>query len=51
LLANDPAGTLARLAAEREPLYRETAHEVVDVGTLSPADVVDRILALTGAAA
>ena len=32
LLADDPAGTLARLAAEREPLYRETAHEIVDVG-------------------
>jgi shikimate kinase len=51
LLAEDPAGTLARLAAEREPLYRQTAHETIDVGVLSPADVVDRVLTSTGAAA
>jgi shikimate kinase len=51
LLADDPTGTLARLAAEREPLYREAAHETVEVGALSPSDVVDRVLALTGAAA
>jgi shikimate kinase len=51
LLADDPAGTLMRLAVEREPLYRETAHEIVDAGALSSPEVVDRVLALTGAAA
>lgn len=51
LLADDPTGTLVRMAAEREPLYRDAAHEIVDVGALSPSDVVDRVLTLTGAAA
>jgi len=32
----DPAGTLAALQAQREPLYREAAHLVFDPGTLAP---------------
>jgi shikimate kinase len=51
LLADDPAGTLERLATERSALYRDTAHEVVDVDALSPAEVTDRVLDLMGAAA
>ncbi len=51
LLDDDPAATLARLAAEREALYRESAHEIVDVDELSPTEVADRVLASTGAAA
>jgi shikimate kinase len=51
LLADDPRSTLARLAEEREPLYRATADTVVDVGDLSPTEVADRILAGTGVAA
>jgi shikimate kinase len=51
LLDDDPTGTLTRLAAERADLYRETAHEVVDVDALSPREVVDRVLDLMDAAA
>ena len=51
LLDHDPAATLARLAHEREGLYREVAHEIVDVDDLSPKEVADRVLASTGAAA
>lgn len=51
LLADDPEATLSRLAAEREPRYREVADEVVDVGDLSPDQVVDRLVALVGARA
>ena len=43
LLASDPVGVLARLAAERAPLYEEVAGMVVDVDGLEPAQVVDRI--------
>jgi shikimate kinase len=51
LLDVDPEGTLARLAGERESLYRETAHQIVDVGTKSPDEVVDEVLERTGASA
>lgn len=44
LLANDPGTTLHQLAAEREPLYRETAHHVVDVDHVARRVVVERIL-------
>ena len=36
LQAADPAQTLARLQAQREPLYRATAHLLLDTTTLSP---------------
>ena len=46
LLANDdPKGTLARLLAEREPLYREAAHVIVDTGTQGAATILQRVLA------
>ena len=45
LLAEDPAATLVRLDAARRPYYDEVATTVVDVDQLSPADVVDRVVA------
>lgn len=44
-LQPDPAAALRRLAADREPRYAELAALVVDVDTLRPDQVVDRILA------
>lgn len=43
LLAEDPAGVLSRMAREREPLYREVADAVVDVGDRSPEDIVAEV--------
>jgi shikimate kinase len=43
LLADDPASTLRRLAAEREALYEQVADIVVDVSGLGPSDVADRL--------
>lgn len=36
LQSADPAATLAALQAQREPLYRETAHLVFDTSMLTP---------------
>ena len=45
LLANDdPKGTLSRLLAERDPLYREAAHVVVDTGSQSAATILLRVV-------
>ena len=44
LIAHDPAGTLARLASEREPLYAEVADRSVDTGRGSFAQVVDEVM-------
>jgi shikimate kinase len=49
LLADDPAGTLRRLADERDEHYRAVAHEIVDVGDLSPDQVADRVASVVGA--
>lgn len=49
LLADDPLGTLRRLAAERESLYREVADVEIDVATLTPRAVAERIVALVHA--
>jgi 5-deoxy-5-amino-3-dehydroquinate synthase len=46
LLGHDPAGTLARLAAERAPLYREVADLVIDVDDLPADGVVDHLTPL-----
>lgn len=51
LLADDPRGTLERLAHERESLYADVAHEIVDASTAGPDEVVEQVLALIGAAA
>lgn len=47
LLRNDdPLGTLRRLFAERDPLYREAAGDVVDTSGLSPRQVAESIVGL-----
>ena len=45
LATPDPHARLAELLAEREPLYRESAHVVVETGQQSPATAVGRVLA------
>ncbi len=45
LLADDPAGVLARLAEARRALYGEVADVVVEVGGRSIDEVVDEVLA------
>jgi len=45
LLADDPAGAMTRLEAERRPYYQEIADLTVDVDNEHPADdVTERIL-------
>jgi len=44
LLDHHPAATLARLDAERRPVYAALANVVVDVDRRSPAKVVTEIL-------
>ncbi len=46
LLADDPLGTLSRLAEERHDLYREVADHVVDASGGDPAAVADRVVVL-----
>lgn len=43
LLAGDVAGAVARLDAERRPLYADVADVIVDVDNLSADEVVERI--------
>lgn len=47
-LGDDPAASLARLAAVRAPLYAEVAAQVVDVDDLTPADIAAAVLAAVG---
>jgi len=44
LLADDPVGVLARMAVEREPLYREVADHVVSVDGRSVEEVTGAVL-------
>jgi shikimate kinase len=48
LLAEGPRQVLARLAAERDPLYREVADVTVSTDGDSPDGVVDAIVAAVG---
>jgi shikimate kinase len=41
-------GWLAARAAEREPLYREIADQVIDVDDATPEDVASAILSVAG---
>jgi shikimate kinase len=41
---NDPKGTLEKLYAIRDPLYRETAHHVIDTGKPSVAQLVNTLM-------
>jgi shikimate kinase len=45
LLDDDPAGALRRLEAARRPIYEALADVVIDVDDLTPAAVVDRVIA------
>jgi shikimate kinase len=45
LLGDDPAGALATLYAQREPLYEELADITVDVDAIEADAVVDKIVA------
>lgn len=49
LATPDPRATLQTLLAEREPLYREAAHVVVETGSQGSQTVVKRILAALAA--
>ena len=51
LLARDPAGTLARLAREREELYAAVADATVDTGSKPFDAVVTEVLGAVGAVA
>jgi shikimate kinase len=50
LQTDDPEGTLRRLFAERDPLYREVADLVIDTDSSSPKTVAQRVLASLRAA-
>ena len=45
LATPDPRARLAELLEEREPLYREVAHVVVDTGSQSASTLVNRVVA------
>jgi len=45
LATPDPRATLAHLLEARDPLYRESAHIVVDTGAQSAASLVARVVA------
>lgn len=44
LLDDDPAGTLQRMHAQREKLYREVADAIVLVDNRTPADIAEAVL-------
>lgn len=46
LLADDPAGVLARMERERSALYREVADHVVDVGQRTADEAAEAVLAM-----
>ena len=45
LQKGDRRATLQRLMTERDPLYRETAHLILETGGQTPRSMADRILA------
>jgi shikimate kinase len=45
LATPDPRGTLEKLMLERDPLYHEAAHLVVDTGSQSASTLVARVVA------
>jgi len=49
LATPDPKATLAALLEQRDPLYRDAAHIVVDAGSQGAASLVGRVLAALGA--
>jgi shikimate kinase len=51
LLGDDPRAALERLIHEREPLYREVAHRIVEVDRADRKVMVARVLDAVGAGA
>jgi len=45
LATADPRATLARILEDRDPLYREAAHLIVETGSQSAATLVNRVMA------
>lgn len=43
--ADDPEATLRAMAAERDPLFAQVAHQVLDVDVLLPEQVAEAVLA------
>lgn len=43
-VADDPASVLRAMAAEREPLFTEVAHQVLDMDSLTPASAARQVL-------
>lgn len=43
-LQEDPEGVLGAMAQEREPLYEATAHQVLDMTRLSPAEAAREVV-------
>jgi shikimate kinase len=50
LLDDEPGARLSELYQVRRPLYEEVAEVVIDVDTLTPSQVVERVLAQPGLA-
>jgi shikimate kinase len=48
LATADPRATLTRLLEERDPLYREAAHVVVDTGMQSASTLAGRVMTALG---
>ena len=49
LLDDDPAGTLTRMARDREHLYQEVADVIVDIDGLDVPQVAEAVIAATAA--
>lgn len=43
-LEDDPLAALTAMAAERDPLFAEIAHQTLDVGSLTPAEAAREVL-------
>ena len=50
-LDDDPGSVLRTMAQEREPLYAETAHQILDMEHLSPAQAAREVVAALGGGA
>ncbi|MFP5219933.1 MAG: shikimate kinase [Actinomycetes bacterium] len=50
-LDEDPATVLRAMADEREPLYAATAHQVLDMDRLTPAQAARQVVAAWGSSA
>ncbi len=44
LHGGNPVRTIARILDERQPLYRSTAHRIIDTSTMSRREVVEEVI-------